>query len=501
MNQNSINYSRNEWTIAPFARKWLCAFGCLFSAYVLFIFAIDESLHFLWGVFLVGIGLISLFTYTRSRRRYYSPLIFTIFYFLGYLLSFTDILLNKEDMPVSGFMAIGSFGFTNEEFFPIALTIFVGMSGIIVATFSAEKIFKHFHVIKAKRIEPVLFSIKTITLRNWVWTWFVFSVTLIMLMWHLEIGRIGLKGATTLPFKLVGIFFFLRNVVIPFGGLLLLGLSLNADKKGLTKLLLWMLILVGALGSFAGISRGYFVFTVFPAFLFMLLTSYKSDWKRRILFRYMFGSVIMTVVLVVLVQNLRDVGFATGDLSVYESYRILTAWSDFDPLKAISTFISLATARIGGMRELLANVSSGVNDIYAPWAIFISDSVYIQSLLLSVFGFVPFTSDTHAFGIGFGFWGMLALSGSYAVIFLGTTISCLLVLFVEELFIRKGAYSVAWFFAVYLCISIWGNIYLFMLARNAIMIALCYAIMNRVLNSTRYKTKQKLYGPKLIKTL
>jgi len=478
--------------VSPFARRILWIFGILSSAYVLIVFAIDDCLSFFWGPLLVLIGLFSLYIYTKPQRRYYSPLVLTIFYFLGYLISFADILLNKSDAPVSGFMSIGLFGFTDDEFLKVVLAIFVGMSGILFATFSAERIFKRFHVVSVKR-DAQTFFIKAKSLQNWAWIWFTSSVSLIFLMYYLEIGRIGLKGSTTLPFKLVGTFFFFRNVVVPFGGLLLLGLSLNADKKGLTKLLLWMLILVGALGSIAGISRGYFVFTISPALFFMLLTSYKSGWNRKMLFRFIFVAFIMVLVLVVLVQNLRNAGYATGDLSIYESYRVLTARSDFDLLKAISTFFSLATARIGGMRELLAGVSSGVNDLYAPWAIFITDSVYLQGLLLSVFGFLPSTSDTHAFGVGFGLWGMFTLSGSYMVIFIGTVASCLIVICVEELFIRKGRYSVACFFATYLCMQIWGNIYLFILVRNAIMIAICYVIMNRVLKSSRYKTKQMLY--------
>jgi len=262
-----------------------------------------------------------------------------------------------------------------------------------------------------------------------------------------------------------------------------------------------MLIFVGALGSIAGISRSYFVFTIFPAFLFMLLTSYKTDWKRKILFRYMFVAFIVVLVLVALVHNLRNFGYATGNISIDESYRILTAWSDIDLLKATSTFLYLVTARIGGIRGLLAVASSGVSDLYAPWAIFISDSVYTSRLLLSVFGFLPASNSMLAFGVEFGLWGMLALSGSYIVIFLGTIISCLIVICVEELLLEKGHILLLCFFALYLCMKIWGNICLFFLIRDSIMISLCYFIMNRVLKSVRYKTEQKLYGSKFIKTV
>lgn len=492
MNQDSTNYRSNDRAVAPFARRWLRAFGCLSSIYVLFVFAIDGSLHFLWGVLLVGIGLISLFAYTRSKRRYYTPLILTIFYFFGYLLSFTYILLNKDEMPVAGFMAIGPFGFTDAEFFPVVLVICAGMAGIMVATFSAEKIFKHFHAIKAKRIEPILFSIKTTTLRNWVWLWFIFSVALIMLMWHLEIGRVGMKDETILPFKLAGIFFFLRGIVVPFGGFLLLGLSISADKKKLTKLILCMLIFVGILGSIAGISRGYFVITVFPALLFMFLTSYKNDWNRKILSRYMFAIFIITLISIVFVQGLRNIGYAGGDISIFEVAGLLTImWSDFDLVEAFSAFISLATSRIGGMRELLAASSSGVSDLYAPWAIFISDGKYLEDLLFSVFGFLPAADDLLAFGVVFGLWGGLALSGSYTVVFWGTIMSCLIVMFVEELFIRKKAYSVACFLSVYLCMFIWGGVYLFFLVRIGVSILLCYVIV-KLISKLSYQYRYEL---------
>ena len=221
MNQRVTNYSLDNGLMQPFPRKVIRIFGVIIAAYVMIVFAIDGSLNFLWGVLFSGIGLFSLFIYTKRRRRYYTPLIFMIFYFLGYMLSFSYVLLNKNDVPRSGFGAIGDFMFTDSNFFIVMLVVTAGMGGILTATLIAEKIFRRRHDIATrKNVEPGFLPKKQ--LYAWIWLWGCFSICLVLLMWALEIGRTGLVGKTHLPLRLVGLFVYLRGIFVPFCGILLL---------------------------------------------------------------------------------------------------------------------------------------------------------------------------------------------------------------------------------------------------------------------------------------
>ncbi|OQX54105.1 MAG: hypothetical protein B5M53_06150 [Candidatus Cloacimonas sp. 4484_209] len=502
MHQPLTVFRSDTRVISPFAQRLFRLFGCFSSAYVLLIFAIDGSLHFLWGVLLVGIGLISLFIYTGSKRRYYSPLIFTIFYFLGYLLAFTNILVNKNEIPAIGYGAIGSFGFTDEEFFQVVVVIYIGMTGIMVATFLAERVFNRRYVINEGRLNLPFLHSKTFSLRNWVLLWFIFSVSLILFMWHLGIGMVGLKPKITLPFKLVGTLVFLKTTFVPSIGIFLLGLALYTNRKRLTDLVFGMLVFVGILGSLASISRGYIATTASPALLFMVLTTYKGDWKKKRVLFYMVILLITTVISIQAVAILRNIGFRTGDVSIYEPYVISGKQGKLDVVEAFSSFIPFVLERVPGIRSLLAVLSSSVSELYASWAVFIGDS-YVENILLSVYGFLPLVGDIHAFGTGFGLFGMFALSGSYIMIFLGAMISCLIVIFIENLFIKKGIYPVACFFSLYLSMKIWHGLYLFFLIRDGVIILLCYVLIMRVLklsaNYNRYNKESKGMRPILLR--
>jgi len=439
----------------------------------------------------VGVGLFSLFFYTKPRRRYYTPLIFTIFYFLGYLLYFTHMLIHKDEMPVTGYMSIGVFEFTDSKFFPVALVICAGMGGIMTATLIAERIFRYrSRLTRVKRIELESFS-KT-KLCRWIWLWFGFSVCLILLMWGLEIGRTGLRSKTQLPFKLEGVFYFFRKIFIPFCGIFLLDLCLKVNKKNLATLVLIFLLILGTLGSLGAISRKVLPFTILPAVLFLLLTSQRNNLNQKLFFRFIVISTIAMVCIVPFVQVLRNVGFQGENLCLGDSLIILSGYRDFDFSRMISTFLTLATQRIGGMAGLLAVASSGIAETEIPLKLFIGDSLLSSNICYAAYGFNPIVNGTLAFGIGFGMWGGLFLSGSYLVVYFGTILLVGIVLCFEEVFLRKGIYSVALLFSIVLGFEFWGgSASMFLLSRYFVLLLVCYLSMLFILKNTQRRLRKK----------
>jgi len=100
---------------------------------------------------------------------------------------------------------------------------------------------------------------------------------------------------------------------------------------------------------------------------------------------------------------------------------------------------------------------------------------------MSVFHFMPRTDEVRAFGTAFNLWGMFSLSGSYALIFFGSLISYMIVIFIEYVFLKRGLPCVAMFFSVYLSLRIWRNIYFYLLVRDILMVLLFYVIMGFIL--------------------
>lgn len=485
MNQSAINYNLDIELVAPFSRKLLRLFGLIVSAYVMVVFAIDDSLNPLWGVLFAGVGLFPLFIFTKRRRRYYTPLIFTIFYFLGYLLSFSHVLLNKNDMPRRGFGAIGDFMFTDSNFFVVMLVITAGMGGILTAALIAEKMFgrRRGGILTRTNFEVGFLPPKQLYV--WVWLWFCFSACLILLMWHLELGRTGLVGKTRLPFRLAGFFVYLKSIFIPFCGMLLLDICLRSSRKRLASLILILLLVVGIFSSLSATSRGAFAFTVFPAILFLLFTSRRNNLSQRLFIRFsgiglIFGCVIMTIVNVS-----RNFAYANISWSFTDALNLLTniKFVDLEAFNMVGNFIALLTERVGGIRELMAVIGSNVSSIEIPIKMFMGMiSVDVsQFICYSVMGFITPSGDGLAFGITYGIWGQLFLSKSYLIVYLGTVLLTGIIICCEKIFMRKGLYSVALLVSILLSFQFWGSASMFLLSRFIVLLLICYLTVLYVL--------------------
>ena len=475
MNQGAINYKLDTGLVAPFPRRLLRIFGVIVVGYVMVVFAIDDSLNFLWSVLFAGIGLFSLVIYTKRRRRYYSPLIFVIFYFLGYLLSFCHVLLNKSDMPRSGYGAIGDFTFTNSEFSIVILVVTAGMSGILTAALIAERIFRRRRGIATRKNIETSFLPKK-QLYVWIWLWFCFSICLMLFMWHLEIGRTGMVGKTRLPFRLSGLFVCLKGIFVPFCGILLLDLCLRGERKRLASLVLILLIVIGIVSSLSGTSKGGFAFTVFPAILFLFFTSQRYNLSQRLFVRFSVIGLIVGSVVIYLVNIVRNFAYANVSWSLTDALNLLINLkvSDFNVYQMIALFVAELTGRVGGIRELMAVISSNVSGIEIPVKMFMGTLQRTPEISYTVMGFIPFSSDKLGFGFTYGMWGGLFLSKSYLVVYLGTAFLVGIVICFEEVFFRKGLNSVALLFSILLSFQFWGSATMFILSRFAVLLLLCY---------------------------
>lgn len=300
----------------------------------------------------------------------------------------------------------------------------------------------------------------------------------------MEIGRTGLVGKVQLPFKLEGIFYFLRKAFVPFCCILLLDICLRVNKKRFASLVLIFSLIVGTFGSMGGISRFTFASVVFPAVLFLLFTSQRNNLSRKLFFRFSLIGIVMMACLIFLVQVLRNVGFAGADLTPGESLVMLRRYSSLDFFRLIlSKLPSTVLGRAGGIQELLAVTSSNIAEIEIPFKMFIGGSFFPTDICDSVYGFSPVRNDTLAFGIAFGMWGQLFLSGSYLIVYFGTIFLVGIVICFEELFIRRGIYSAALLFAIIIGIEFWNNASMFHLSREIVLLFFCYFMMLFILKS------------------
>ncbi|MFH1062515.1 MAG: hypothetical protein V1747_06480 [Candidatus Omnitrophota bacterium] len=465
-----------ERIIYPYARNLLFLLALLASLYIIGVIVVNDYQIIVPVTWLIFMGLFSIYKYTNKNRRYYTPIILTIFYFFGYLLSLANTLMNKSNLRAIGFKAIGSFGFSFWEYLSLTFIISTGMLGILCSVVFMEKfknscrsLFRYFNPNKKQiiRINYVIISLLI---------WFLISTAIFLYMNKIGIGRTGLKPETLLPFKLVGILFYVKLILIPCLGCFLFGVILETNNKILINLSIILLILLGIIGSISGISRGSLIFSVLPSFIYMLFKSHKNDFKRKILKSYSIIAILLLMILIPLVLGMRNIGYAGGKIDFSTAINILKSFKVADLPGAAGSLISLILDRVMGINELYAVFSSGIKDLYAPWALFITDGAYLEKIIKAVFGFVPSNEGNLAFGVGFGLWGVLQLSGSYSVIFLGTFVACSLSMAIEEIFIRNGMYYVACFFAINFGMLVWEGLYVSRLSRTLLMIFICLII-------------------------
>ena len=96
----------------------------------------------------------------------------------------------------------------------------------------------------------------------------------------------------------------------------------------------------------------------------------------------------------------------------------------------------------------------------------------------AIFGFLPISDETRAFGKSFGMWGYLFLSGSYLVVYFGTILIVSFIICFEEVFIRRGVYSVALLFSILVGFGLWvGSLSVFFVSRYTVSLIFCYMVV------------------------
>lgn len=454
------------------------------SLYFIAVFIFNDSVSILWAIPLAGAGLAALFLATTKRLRLYTPLIFVFYYFMGVLLSFADIYSNSTKRAFINHASIGSFIFSDASMVPIVIAACVGLFSVISAKIIYETVF-----LKKCSTKPATVLLdpnkNKIYVMRWAIIWFGISCLIIFVMSYFEIGQIGLKTKADLPLKLAGLLVFIKLVLIPAFGCLLLNLAFAYKDKKAIFIILTFIVVIALYGGVAALSRSYIVNGLLPVIAYLLLFSYRNNTQKKLLFIILGVSIPILIIGVQAIELLRMEGFSTGYLSPTTSVETLKDWRSVDFREVLSLLRSLTTEAIGGARELMASTSAHIRDLYAPVGIFVGDEDYVRDLMLSVFHFVPRVDETRAAGIGFGLWGGFMLSGSYITLFAGSFCACLIVCFVERLFTRRRLYLVGLFFSFYLSLRVWRSFYLFILARDLLMVVIFYYMMEWTLKKLR----------------
>lgn len=486
------NPNERSWLIQPFARTVIRNSCAIIVIYAIAVFAMTDTLSVGLGALFAGLGLFSVFFCTHQSRQYFAPLVITIFYLLGYVLTISNVLLSEDEIRDAEFNPLNYVILTDSNVFAVVLVVAAGLGGVLTASVLAERLlvpWRRHRIGVGAPIELRNFSMTEVYTWAWLWLWFAFSAGLILLMWYWQVGRTGLVGQTELPFRLAGFLIYFRMIGIPFVGTLLLDVCLRRAWKKAATAVLMMLVIVGALSALGANSRGAFAFTLLPAIAYLLFTSRRGNMSETLFWKFLAVALITSIPLVFIVSLARDAIFEYQSWDLSSSLRWLTdlGASDFDFLAMLQLFGNLATARIGGLQQLVAVIDAEPSDIQFPIQMLmgtITDDDF-ESLSASILGFIPFTDNLVGTGIAFGMWGQLFLSHSYLLVYFGTLLLVGIIICFEEVFFRIGLRSGALLFSMLLAIQFWGSPSAFSLVRFIYLLLVCYLIAAYVVKPKR----------------
>jgi hypothetical protein len=278
--------------------------------------------------------------------------------------------------------------------------------------------------------------------------------------WALGLGRTGLNNETALPFALGGLLVYLRTYFLPPLGVFVLEICRRTRSSALLLTILGLMLLFAVAGSLAAMSRGFFVTAFSPPLLLLMRRDGAAAWYRRRAVPALLVSALVSGIVVSAIGDLRNAGYASGAMSMADTADVLQRDSGTEAVRASGweQVATLATERVGGISQLLAVSGCRVRGVEPAWGLIVSgDWQWIDRITRDSMGFVPKQDRTAAFGVGFGFWGSLAVTDSLPLLLLGTALFVMLALLVELLFARIGERTTGHVLAALLALMLWGQ--------------------------------------------
>lgn len=417
-----------------------------------------------------------------------SPTLFAFLISAGFILKLSVQIANKSSATVTGWKAIGTFGFSLNEMVGLLFVIICGLSGVLMALF----LFKGF--IRTRMQAVFLKHDMNIAggkgrFGGIIIIWFVLYLLLILLMWKLGIGRHGfaVSEEQRLPFKLVGIMIYLRAIYFPAMAFVIMDylfLKQRYTSIWIVFLLLMMLLSILAVVSFV---RSMIIIPV-ALFAIFILANYRSFGLRIVKLFMIFAVIMVSAVFIMsIVDSVRSELYAgsSGNSGV-DIATVRAHASNIDARRVFALISSTLTSRIEGTRELMAVYSSSLSGftVFRETFLGTNDTIYQD-----IFGF-PITREGRAYGVTIGMLGLLFVGKSYLLVFVGSFLYTYLFMMIEYIFLKRGYRMAGFYLSAAFVAIIWMNLIWFFLIRYLVIAVLVYMTIIFI-------EKQK--GPLLVK--
>lgn len=467
MNNYQLTYQHNN--IIGKLAKYI---AYLFSIILLATVAVNEDFFLLTAVCIYLFFLLFIIHVLAERKTFLSPVFLAILISIGFILKLSFQIANKSIASVIGWEAVGTFGFSLEEMVGLFLVIICGLFGVLVGVLSFEKFAnKRMNFILAKygiNMVGGYGGVKTLII-----LWFASYLFLILIMWKMGIGRHGFSVTEeqVLPFKLVGIMTYLRDMYFSIMAFVIMDILLLKRKYSSIVVVFLLLMLLAAIISVTSFSKGAIIGPIALSVFFVFANYRRFSLRLSRLFYISVVPLIIVMLIASAVGSMRSELYEYSEgASGVEIATVLAFISDIDFQQVFNLFIHILTSRVEGARELMAVYSSSLSGLGVFWDAFFNTENLVYEI---VFG-IPMAQEGRAYGVTIGMLGLLFLSKSYFVVFVGSILYAYLFMAMEYIFVKKGYRMTAFYLSATFVIFIWSNMVWFFLIRMLAMVALLY---------------------------
>lgn len=466
-----INYQQT-YQYGNLLGKFSKCFAFLCSLILIAVVGLNEDLSLLIAVVIYLVFLLYVIKYLAERKAFLSPVVLSIFISIGFILKLSVNLAKKHLLFETGWQAIGKFNFSLGEMVGLFVVTICGLYGILVGVTSFETIVnKGRNVIFCKQKTGMLSGFFADT--TLIILWFVCYLLLIIIMWQLGLGRHGfaVTPEQMLPFKLVGIMLYLRNMYFVLMAFVIMDILLLKGKTtaiaGVFLLLLLLLIITSIVSFTRGVLMGPVLF--FSCFVF---STYREFNLRLTRLCFIFSLIFIIVITsVTIISSMRGSLYSQGLTSGVEVETVLSYISDVELQHVIDRLFTLITSRVEGTRELMAVYSSPLSGFGVFKDAFFNTNTTVYS---QIYGILERPQETTQYGVTIGMIGLLFLSKSHFLVFLGSILYTYLFMAIEYIFVKKGYRITAVCCSGNFIVMIWANMVWFFIVRMLVITVLLY---------------------------
>jgi hypothetical protein len=415
-------------------------------------FFVEPIQLFVLGV--VGIG--ALWLGTRGKNIYVSPILFVILFLVSYPLRVISVEINPL---VWSFGGVGQFPFTSDAYWTFVGIAVLGISGLTAGQFVVRLWLNHRRVILNMKVHSIR---KDLPFAGWLW--FCISIVMLILSGAIGIGSVGLTPVA-LPFRMTGLLYFLRALVLPLVGMYLFGVAVETNQRRQARMLLLMALLLGVLSFPITLSKAALLNALLPYAVYLSIYAYYHPLSRQLRRSILVAIILLLPVMVFGVLAARDVAYSTGRLAgaseIVEGFYSEVGSQSVYELAAILN--SLILDRVTGGSELMGVVAAPLYSSELVLRCVLGQGTNPDLGFRYIFDDIYNVTLTEEGGVyqgkALGLFGLLYLSHNPFLLLLLALILGGLALWVEDLFLRETNAALAAGVGFMVSMAMWESVF------------------------------------------